>query len=205
MKILFQGDSITGTGRNREDERHLGYGYARDVKRILNAEPNDYEFINKGISGNRVTDLISRWKKDCLNIKPDFISILIGVNDVWHEYDGENGVDAESYEMFYDLLIKRTLEKLPGVKVMILIPYLLPGCGWEEYGAEFKDEVVKRGEAAKRIAEKYNLPYIELQNGLDKYIEENPGAVLSGDGVHPNNEGHKVIAKMWVEKFKEII
>ena len=98
MKIvLFQGDSITDAGRTKDDT-NMGRGYAALVTAALGYEcPGEYEFINRGINGNRVTDLYARIKRDIINLRPDVMSILIGVNDVWHEYDfgGGNGVDAE--------------------------------------------------------------------------------------------------------------
>jgi lysophospholipase L1-like esterase len=97
-KVLFLGDSITDAQRSyQEDEHHyIGQGYTEMVAGKLALEhPGMYEFTNKGISGNRIVDLYARIKKDCWNLKPDYISILIGVNDVWHELEDENGVDAK--------------------------------------------------------------------------------------------------------------
>ena len=98
-RILFQGDSITDCGRARDNNTHVGTGYAVLVKSQLGFEnPGEYEFYNKGISGNRIVDLYARIKADIINLSPDYISILIGVNDVWHEFFGHNGVDADKYE-----------------------------------------------------------------------------------------------------------
>ena len=110
--ILFQGDSITDCGRSREVDYAMGNGYATFVGGALSAaEPYAYKFYNRGISGNRVVDLYARMKIDMINLKPDYMSILIGINDVWHELDSKNGVDAAKFEMVYDLMVSEL--KLP--------------------------------------------------------------------------------------------
>ena len=113
MRILFQGDSITDCGRNRQQLSSLGSGSAMMVKGQLGLEyPAEHEYINKGVSGNRSVDLYARIKADILNLKPDFMSILLGVNDVWHEYDGNNGVDADKYYKIYSMLIGQDMKTI---------------------------------------------------------------------------------------------
>ena len=117
--LLFQGDSITDAGRDWNNDAQLGRGYAHLVEASLGySEPNQHEFINKGISGNRVVDLYARIKRDIINYKPDVMSILIGVNDVWHEFSHENGVDAEKYYKIYDMLIEEVKAAFPGMEVL---------------------------------------------------------------------------------------
>lgn len=126
--VLFQGDSITDCGRDRKNTDSHGTGYAQRVAGILRAnEPYKYLTYNRGISGNRVVDLYARIKQDIINLKPDYMSILIGANDVWHEYPGKNGVSAKKYEKIYSMLIEEVQEALPGIKIMILEPFVLPG------------------------------------------------------------------------------
>ena len=97
--FLFQGDSITDADRRREDISHFGYGYPNIVaSKYMSENPNGYTFINKGISGNRIVDLYARIKIDLINLKPDYLSILIGINDVWHELSSGNGVDNEKFK-----------------------------------------------------------------------------------------------------------
>ena len=106
MKLLFQGDSITDADRSYENDENLGRGYPHLVKASLGMNnPSDHEFINRGISGNRIVDLYARIKKDILNVKPDLMSILIGVNDVWHDLtDNPNGVDDDKFFEIYDII-----------------------------------------------------------------------------------------------------
>lgn len=205
MRILFQGDSITDCGRSWQDMNNLGRGYAHLVEASLGyAEPGQHEFINKGISGNRIVDLYARIKNDIINLKPDYMSILIGVNDVWHEVgDNPNGVDNEKFFKIYSMLIEEIKEALPNIKIAILEPFVLKGGATEGAWEYFSTEVPKRAEMAKKIAEKFNLPFIPLQEGFDKLCESAPASYWLGDGVHPTPKGHEFIKTKWLECFKE--
>lgn len=203
MKILFQGDSITDAGRARDNDTNVGGGYPLLVKASLGFEkPGQYEFINRGISGNRIVDVYARIKSDIINLKPDVMSILIGVNDVWHELGSENGVSADKYFKIYDMLIDEVKTALPDIKIMILEPFVLKGPFTEEKWESFDSEVKKRAEMAKKIAEKYNLPYIELQNGFDELSRNIDKTYWISDGVHPTSMGHEYIKKQWIKTFK---
>lgn len=203
MKILFQGDSITDAGRVREDETNVGRGYPILVKAKLGLEnPGKYEFINKGISGNRVVDLYARIKSDIINLKPDVMSILIGVNDVWHEIARENGVDADKFYKIYDMLIEEVKTALPDIKIMIMEPFVLNASATQGNWEEFNAEVKKRAQMAKKIAEKYNLPFIELQKGFDELTKKEEPSYWLKDGVHPTEMGHEYIKNQWLEAFK---
>ncbi len=210
-KILFMGDSITDSGRNRENDSHMGYGYATMVSGVLAIdEPGAYTFYNRGISGNRVVDLYARIRADMINLQPDYMSILIGVNDVWHEYTKQNGVDAEKYEKVYSMLIEELLQALPDLKLMILEPFVLPGRStnadeehpdrWEY----FWREVPLRAQAAKRIAEKYHLKFVPLQEQFNKAAAGMVEDYLVKDGVHPTPAGFELIKRAWLEAFYEL-
>lgn len=210
--ILFQGDSITDCERNREDAASTGVGYVHMVKGQLGYEyPGEYEFINKGISGNRIVDVYARIKADIINLKPDYMSLLIGVNDVWHELGGKhNGVDAVKFEKIYDMLLAEILDALPDIKIMILEPFVLEAAATTATEAEperwnyFKSEVHLRAAAARRIAEKYGLPFVELQNKFDYACEQAPAFYWLKDGVHPTPMGHWVIKNEWIKALQEI-
>ena len=208
--ILFQGDSITDAGRDRANKFGLGKGYPNFVSGYLGAKyPYQFQYINRGISGNRVVDLYARIKMDMINLKPDYMSILIGINDVWHEIFDKNGVAADKFEMVYGLMIEELLRDLPNLKLMLLEPFVLPGSatrsneecpGRWEY---FRAETDLRREAVKRLAEKYNLPFVPLQ---DKFNAANADAPADGywlaDGVHPTPAGHELIKQAWLEAFE---
>ncbi|MBQ7225574.1 MAG: SGNH/GDSL hydrolase family protein [Clostridia bacterium] len=206
MRILFQGDSITDADRSREDSTRLGRGYPLLVEAALGLEePDKHEFINRGISGNRIVDLYARIKCDIINLKPDVMSILIGVNDVWHEIgESPNGVSADKFFKIYSMLIEEIKEALPSIKIMILEPFVLEACSTTEHWEFFKTEVSKRAEAARKIAEKYSLPFIPLQTGFDELAKKAPNSYWLGDGVHPTAKGHEFIKSQWLKAFKEL-
>lgn len=208
--ILFQGDSITDCGRSREDFSEIGKGYPMLVKAQLGFEnPGEFEFQNRGISGNRIVDVYARIKSDIINLKPDYMSLLIGVNDVWHELGGRyNGVSAEKFEKIYDMLIEEILKELPNIKIMILEPFVLEAEATAATEIEperweyFKKEVPLRAIAARRIAEKYNLSFIGLQDVFNEVCKQAPASYWLRDGVHPTPMGHWIIKNEWMKVFK---
>ena len=206
MKILFQGDSITDAGRDFNNDTQVGWGYALLVKASLGfAEPNKHTFVNKGISGNRIVDVYARIKRDILNYKPDVMSILIGVNDVWHELgESPNGVDADKFFKIYSMLIEEIKEALPDIKIMILEPFVLEACSTEANWEYFKTETRKRAEMARKIADKYSLPFIELQKGFDELSKDTPNSYWLGDGVHPTAAGHEFIKNEWLKAYRNL-
>ena len=208
MKILFQGDSITDVGRNtdRGSLQSIGQGYALMVTGELGARyPGQYTFENRGISGNRIVDLYARIKVDCWNLEPDVISILLGVNDVWHEFGNKNGVEANRFENVYRMLIEDSLAKLPNVKLILLEPFALPGTATEGKWNEFFVEVVKRSQIVQKLAQEYQLSFVPLQKKLEDACKLCPAEYWLGDGVHPTPAGHRLIADAWLEVFQREI
>ena len=204
-KILFQGDSITDCGRNRESETSYGQGYPFMVSGHLGYNfPGEYKFVNKGIGGNRIVDLYARIKCDIINLKPDYMSILIGVNDVWHEVGCQNGVDAPKFEKIYNMLIEEVKEALPDIKIMILEPFVTKGTATEATWDFFSAEVKKRAEAAKRVAEKNNLVFVPLQYKFDEMLAKVPEPYWTAEGVHPTMNGHELIKTEWLKAFELI-
>lgn len=209
--ILFQGDSITDCGRSRDDNAQVGTGYALLVKSQLGFEnPNQYQFYNRGISGNRIVDVYARIKADIINLKPDYMSLLIGVNDVWHEIMYNNGVDEEKFEKIYSMLIEEIKEALPELKIMILEPFCLKGVATDNTETQpdkwerFDSEVKKRAAKAKLIAEKYGLVFVELQNKFDELTQQAEETYWLRDGVHPTPMGHEMIKREWIKAFEEL-
>lgn len=209
-RILFQGDSITDAGRDRNNPNGLGWGYAYLTKGTLGIErPNEFEFINRGVSGNRIVDLYARIKSDFINLKPDYASIYIGVNDVWHEIESQNGVATDKFEKIYTMLIDEVQAACPGIKLMLIAPYVLEGrntCNTEQIPdrlERFQKDVAEKAAVTKKMAEKYGLPLIELQPAFDEACKKAPAEYWAGDGVHPTVCGHELIKRLWIETFEK--
>ncbi len=210
-RILFQGDSITDCKRDRDDFYGMGNGYANFVKASLGtAFPGGYEFLNRGASGDRVVDVYARIKSDFINLKPDYASIYVGVNDVWHEIGSGNGVDTPKFEKIYAMLIEEVRQACPGIRLMILAPYVLEGtatCDTQDTPhrlEQFRTGVAEKAAAAKRIAQRFDLPLIELQKVFDDACEKAPAEYWTPDGVHPSACGHELIKRLWLETFESM-
>ena len=203
--ILFQGDSITDAGRSTEDDQNLGYGYPALVSGQLGVEyVNQYRMLNRGVSGDRIVDLYARIKADIINLKPDIISILIGVNDVGREIYQHNGMDADKSFKVYSMLIEEIKEALPDAKIMILEPFVLKGTATEMYWEEFQSGVLERAGMEKEAAKKYDLRFVPLQNRFDEAAIMAPNGYWLRDGIHPTTAGHELIKREWLKAFQEL-
>lgn len=209
MKILFQGDSITDAGRTAvQNHDNLGRGYPLFVAGALGMRYPDraFEVVNRGISGNRVVDLYQRWKVDCLNLKPDAISILIGVNDTWHEAFG-NGVEVPRARRVFDALIDWTREAAPGAALILCEPFVLtadktsgrvPGENWAVFDS-WRAEIDERRAYTKAAAERAGAVFVPFQKVLDDALAMAPAEHWLGDGVHPTTAGHALLAEAWLK------
>ena len=205
--ILFQGDSITDSGRNKDDEGFnspgsLGSGYPLLAgASLLNKYASlDLKIYNKGISGNKVYQLAERWDKDCLDLKPDVISILIGVNDLWHKLNGSYNGTPAIYRNDYTALIERTKAALPNVKLIICEPFAVKGV--KAVDDKWYPEFYEYQKAAKDIAKKYKAVFIPYQKIFDEAQKKAPGAYWTGDGVHPTLAGAQLMAKAWTKAIE---
>lgn len=201
--ILFQGDSITDMGRSREqaatpnDQRALGTGYAwlAAVEALVDHPKEGLVIYNRGVSGNKVYQLAERWQAECLDLKPNLLSILIGVNDFWHTLDGKYQGTVEIYEKDYRALVERTLKALPKLKLVICEPFVLR-CGHinEKWFPEFDHYRA----AAKRVAETYHATFIPFQTMFDEAVQYAPPEHWANDGVHPTPAGASLMAYNWL-------
>lgn len=200
--FLFQGDSITDVDRDRNNDAKLGLGYpllfAADYGRKY---PEQFNFINRGISGNRIVDVYARIKADIINLAPDYMSILIGINDVWHEIGNHNGVDAVKFEKIYGMLIEEIKEARPNIKLFLLEPFVLRAAATDENWDYFHRETLLRAAAVKRLAEKYNLVFIPLQEDFDNVSANTENSFWLSDGVHPTSAGHQLIKEKLAAAF----
>ena len=202
--ILFQGDSITDAGRSRDNDADRGTGYPTLISAELGLKyPGEYKFINKGISGNRIVDLYARIKCDFINLKPDYLTILIGINDVWHEIGNRNGVDNDKFFRVYCNLIEEIRAMLPDIEIFILEPFVLKASATEKSWRVFRKETLMRAESAKAVAEKFGLTFIPLQEKFDEAEKKACASYWLGDGVHPTAAGHELIANEVVKALEK--
>jgi lysophospholipase L1-like esterase len=202
--ILFQGDSITDAGRNREAKeansiKALGNGYAflaaADLMNTFAAK--SLKIYNKGISGNKVYQLADRWQTDCLDLKPAVLSILIGVNDYWHKHNGNYDGTAEIYERDFRALLERTTAALPDVKLVICEPFAVLGCRAVD-GTWFPEFDQYRA-SARKLAGEFNAIFIPYHDIFAKASKIAPPTYWTGDGVHPSIAGAKLMDEAWMK------
>lgn len=204
LKILFQGDSITDAGRDRRDYHDMGPGYPKYAAALMAEQHKDveFEFINLGISGNRTSELFDRFYTDAVSLQPDVISILIGINDIWHRYGWFKiaTTDAQT-ELNYRCILER-IKKETNAKIVMLSPYLLD-CDDKEPIREDLKTVIPM---VKRLADEFADVYIPLQDQFDEAMKTQPSPMFySGDGVHPNQNGAEFIGTRYAEAVKSLI
>ena len=201
--ILFQGDSITDCHRDRNDPAGMGEGYAMLAAKLLEKKhPGQFRFVNRGISGDRSVDVYERRQADIFDVKPDYISILMGINDVWHGVTHDRGVDIDTYLEVYDSLLTEIREKLPGTKVMLMEPFINEGTATQEQMEVFEEGVAMRSEAVQLLCAKHDLPFLSLQFDLYGLEEQHPAGYWTLDGVHPTLDFHQYMAEKWVKAFE---
>ena len=224
--ILFQGDSITDCGRTRElpgniiemlymktkyvlsGATELGSGYPALVAKALGKD--GYTFINRGVSGDRILDVYARIIRDIINVKPDVMSILIGVNDVWHDFDWNNGTGLKRFERMFNILFEELTEELPDTKFIILGAFALEGSATENRPDQpdryrlFRENVAKVAAIEKDVADKYGIKFVDLGKILDEEAKVYTAKALSGDGVHPSDKGHEIIKREWLKAYNEL-
>lgn len=201
--ILFQGDSITDAGRSRRavGPNHpdgLGYGYPRLISdHLLESFPEQHlQIYNRGVSGDRIRDLASRWSNETLRLIPDLLSILIGVNDTWNYLYMEMGSSPADYRSVYQTILQDTLQHLPGIQFVLCEPFvLITG----EVTAEWMNDIHQRQEFVRELAEDFKSVLVPFQSALDQAARDVPPHKLLDDGVHPTDLGHRVLANCWIE------
>jgi len=204
--VLFQGDSITDAGRKRDDNEPnsqpaMGDGYAwlAAAEMLVDRPDADVKFYNRGISGNKVYQLAERWQQDCLDLKPDVLSILIGVNDYWHKHNGQYDDTIEVYENDYRALVKRTKEALPDVKLVVCEPFVLKvGAVDDTWFPDFEGYPA----AAKRVADEAGAVWVPFQSMLDDAAKIAPPEYWLRDGVHPTSAGATLMAHQWLRSVR---
>ena len=216
MRILFQGDSITDGNRYKDEEsrwdknHQIGHSYVYIVTGLLGLKYPDrnYEFINRGISGNRVTDLLARWQKDALDINPDVLSVLIGTNDANHPYEDEsNNTGCQKYEEAYRLILKKSREQNPNLKIIMLESFeCVESQDKREVPLEIRQKrAISIRKIIKKLAEEFDATFIPLNELFAEAIKKtgNPKYWL-WDGIHPTEAGHALIAREFLDKTRTL-
>ena len=195
QKILFQGDSITDAGRIREDAAGLGGGYAMMAASQMQAlHPGlGLTFVNKGISGNRAVDLAGRWQQDCLDLKPNWVSILIGVNDCWRRFDANDPTPAEVFEKNYREILERSRNQ--GIGIIICEPFVLP-CPPDR--AAWREDLDPKIHVARKLAREFAARLVPYDGVFAAHSLLRPPAFWTPDGVHPSLPGHALMAREWI-------
>jgi lysophospholipase L1-like esterase len=208
--ILFQGDSITDGNRGRsQDLNHImGHGYAFSIASRLGADYPEKKFVfyNRGISGNKVNDLEKRWQADTLELKPDLLSILVGVNDSASVvFQREPVISTERYEEIYRTLLDRTLLLFPKVLPVVCEPFVLKVGKVKENWDAFNADIEKRQTVVRKLATEYNAVFVGFQEIFDKACEKAPAEYWKWDGVHPTVAGHELMAREWIKQVEKRI
>lgn len=195
--VLFQGDSITDAGRNREVGSDLGRGYAYLTAALFGAKypEKQVQFLNRGISGNRVVNLQERWQADCLDLKPTWVSIYIGINDTWRRYDRQDETSAEKFESGYRDILNRTKQSLDA-KLVLIEPFVVP---YPEDRKTWREDLDPKIQVVRELAREYGALLVPLDGLFAAASMRAEPKYWAPDGVHPSPAGHALIAEAWLK------
>ena len=206
QSFLFQGDSITDAGRDKKkqlanQQKAFGSGYAwMAASHLLIGNPElKLTFQNRGVSGNKVHQLAARWDKDCIDLKPDILSILIGVNDIWHGLNGRYDGTVKTYENDFIVLLDRTRKSLPNTRFIICEPFVLK-CG--AVNDKWFPEFDHYRESARKVADRFEGIFVPFQSLFDEALKYAPAKHWAGDGVHPSSHGASLMAHFWLKAIQ---
>ena len=206
MRILFQGDSITDAGRDYSDYHELGQGYPKYAAELIRDRFDDpkngtIEFINLGISGHRTRDLRARWQKDCIDLQPDIVSIMIGINDTWRAFDSNDPTPVEEFEDNYSYLLSE-IKAHTNAKILLLEPYVLPDVPAKD---AWRADLDPKIQAVRRLAREFADAYIPTDGLFAAACVQQEPSHWSGDGVHPNENGSRFIAAYYAKAVAALI
>lgn len=200
-RLLFQGDSITDCDRFYCVEgKGLGCGYVRMIANYLEAKNAPVEVINKGISGDKTSNLLTRWKEDCLDLSPDVLTILVGINDVWEQMDSQVVITIEDFERNYEALLKQFRDRIEA-ELIIMEPYVLP---YPEDRIRWRPILDPQIHVIRRLAKKYHARYIPLDGLLNKAAIESGYDAIAQDGAHLTPYGHSILCDAWLAEYEKL-
>ena len=200
--VLFQGDSITDAGRNREDTNDLGRGYAlitaawfRTIYRELNVT-----FLNRGLGGNTIRDLDARWEADCIDLKPTWLSVLVGINDAAGRYHHDRIISVDEFETIYGNLLRKAVDT--SVKRIVLLePFVLPT---DPTRVQWREDLYPKIEAVRRLAREFQALLIPTDGLFAQAAAQTDLEYWMPDGVHPTPAGHALMAQAWLKAVRAV-
>jgi lysophospholipase L1-like esterase len=195
--ILFYGDSVTDCGRKRDKSDDLGAGYALMTAGWLAAQyPHlNLQFLNRGIGGDRTSNLLRRSDTDLVQLKPTVVSIFIGINNTWRRYDDNDATSVELFTREYDTLLKRISNELKA-KIVLMDPFVLP---FPEDRKAWREDLDPKIEAIHKLAKTYNAMLVPIDKIMNDACTLQSPAYWTADGVHPTPAGHALIAQTWIK------
>jgi len=202
--ILFQGDSITdgNRGRNADPNHIMGHGYAFSIASRVGADfpTSGFNFYNRGISGNKVTDLKNRWQEDALNIKPDVLSILVGINDaaLLVSKPTLEEKDFDRFESAYRDILQQSKQVKPGILLVLCLPFVFPNI--KNKGDDYRNAISKLSERVKKLSVEFNAVMVDFPAVFDKAIKTAPVEYWIWDGIHPTVPAHELMAREWIKQ-----
>ncbi len=210
MKLLFLGDSITDMGRSREPDGISAFDYGisyvfRVAGELLSRPGKDYQIVNRGISGDTVANLYARLQHDVWVQKPDVLTVLVGINDLWHNIDGmDMGVELPRFRKIYRNLLEETKEQFPNIQIILAEPFVLHGTATDALFDRF-EAVKDYAQAVRELAAEAGCHFLPLQGAFDEAAATLDVKNVLYDGVHPAPVGAKIIADAWLKLFDEVI
>lgn len=200
--VLFQGDSVTDVGRKRDEGGDLGGGYAMMAASWFQAlyPEKRVSFLNRGISGNRSADLCERWQRDCLDLKPTWISILIGINDTWRRYDSNDPTSAQDFARSYRDILERT-RAASDARLILCEPFVLPT---PEDRVAWREDLDPKIDVVRRLAREFNALLVPFDGLYAQASTLRESAFWAHDGVHPTLAGHALMAQAWLKTVKAL-
>ncbi|MHC4592324.1 MAG: SGNH/GDSL hydrolase family protein [Planctomycetota bacterium] len=195
--VLFQGDSITDAGRDRDNPSDLGRGYAMIAAAWFSAlyPERRVSFLNRGIGGNRVVDLTNRWQCDCIELKPTWVSIMIGINDVWWRYEGAEATSAGQYESRYHDILRPVKDQLRA-RLVLCEPFVLPTAPDRE---RWREDLDPKIEVVRKLAREFGALLVSLDGVFAEACARREPEFWAADGVHPSPAAHALIARVWLQ------
>lgn len=213
LRLLFQGDSLTDCGRDKTFNGYndnLGNGYVNLIASRLLLDRPDAQIYNRGVSGDRIADMYSRWIEDAINIPFNVISILNGINDIGFKLRQNKGADVKKFEFVYDRILYETKESHPDCDIILCQPFLIKRV-YEKENDIYENwdiwnrEIAERGEVVRMLAKKYNAVFVEIKPEIEKALKKAPPEHWSKDCIHLTPAGNELLARTWIEATKEIL